>query len=280
MTNYYCLVTGLPELSLEDGKLSYTVANFKTEIYPQLSKSDKKLLDLFYLKYDNRNLMTLLKDKEASVDASLGNFSADELLGIIASFKEESALDKKFPSYFYEFAELYLNTPDEERFGLEDKLYGYYYDYAMKCGNPFVSTWFELNLDVNNILAAMAARKYKMEVAKVPVGTNAVADALRTSNARDFGLADDLEYFEQLVRINDTIDLVDREKKIDLLKWNWMEDNTFFNYFTIEKIFVFLMKLEMIERWISLDKEKGNEMFRQLIGQLKDEVQIPQEFRK
>ena len=43
---------------------------------------------------------------------------------------------------------------------------------------------------------------------------------------------------------------------------------------------VFLMKLEMIERWISLDKEKGNEMFRQLIGQLKDEVQIPQEFRK
>ena len=280
MTNYYCQVTGLPELSLEDGKLSYTVANFKTEIYPQLSKSDKKLLDLFYLKYDNRNLLTLLNDKEASVDASLGNFSADELLGIIASFKEESAPDKKFPSYFYEFAELYLNTPDEERFGLEDKLYGYYYDYAMKCGNPFVSTWFELNLDVNNILAAMAARKYKMEVAKVPVGTNAVADALRTSNARDFGLADDLEYFEQLVRINDTIDLVDREKKIDLLKWNWMEDNTFFNYFTIEKIFVFLMKLEMIERLISLDKEKGNEMFRQLIGQLKDEVQIPQEFRK
>jgi hypothetical protein len=59
-----------------------------------------------------------------------------------------------------------------------------------------------------------------------------------------------------------------------------MEDNTFFNYFTIEKIFVFLMKLEMIERWVSLDKDKGNELFRQLIGKLKDEVQIPQGFRK
>ena len=58
-----------------------------------------------------------------------------------------------------------------------------------------------------------------------------------------------------------------------------MEDNTFFNYFTIEKIFVFFMKLEMIERWVSLDKEKGNEMFRKLIDQLKDEVQIPQEVR-
>ena len=280
MTNYYCLVTGLPELSLEDGKLSYTVSNFKTEIYPQLSKADKKLVDLFYLKFDNRNLLALLKDKEASVDTSLGNYSAEELLSVITSFKEEADPDKKFPLYFYEFAELYLNTPDEERLGMEDKLYGFYYNYAIKCGNKFISTWFELNLDVNNILAAMAARKYKMEVAKVPVGDNFVAEALRTSNARDFGLADDLEYFDQLVRINDTVDLVEREKKIDLLKWNWMEDNTFFNYFTIEKIFVFLMKLEMIERWVSLDKEKGNELFRQLIDQLKDEVQIPQEFRK
>ena len=279
MTNYYCLVTGLPELSLEDGKLSYTVANFKTEIYPELSKSDKKLIDLFYLKFDNQNLLALLKDKEAVVDTSLGNFSAEELLGVIASFKEETAPDKKFPSYFYEFAELYLNTPEEERFGLEDKLHGFYFHYAMKCGNKFVSEWFELNLNVNNILAAMAARKYKMDVAKVSVGTNMVAEALRNSNARDFGLADDLEYFEQLTRINDTVDLVEREKKIDLLKWNWMDDNTFFNYFTIERIFVFLTKLEMIERWVSLDKEKGNEMFRKLIDQLKDEVQIPQEFR-
>ena len=194
--------------------------------------------------------------------------------------KMEMEKDKKFPAYFYEFAELYLNTPDEERWGLEDKLHGFYYNHAMKSGNPFVSAWFELNLDVNNILAAMTARKYKMDVAKVPVGENLVAEALRSSNARDFGLADDLEYFEQLVRINDTVDLVEREKKIDLLKWNWMEDNTFFNYFTIEKIFVFLMKLEMIERWVSLDKDKGNELFRQLIDQLKDEVQIPQEFRK
>ena len=280
MTNYYCLVTGLPELSLEDGKLSYTVSNFKTEIYPELSKADKKLVDLFYLKFDNRNLLTLLKDKEASVDTSLGNYSADELLSVITSLKEETAPDKKFPPYFYEFAKLYLDTPDEDRWLLEDKLHGYYYNYAIKCGNSFVSAWFELNLDVNNILAAMAARKYKMEVPKVPVGDNFVAEALRSSNARDFGLADDLEYFEQLVRINDTVDLVEREKKIDLLKWNWMEDNTFFNYFTIEKIFVFLMKLEMIERWVSLDKEKGNELFRQLIDQLKDEVQIPQEFRK
>ena len=52
-SKYYYLVAGLPELTLEDSKLSYTVADFKTEIYGGLSASDQKLIDLFYLKFDN-----------------------------------------------------------------------------------------------------------------------------------------------------------------------------------------------------------------------------------
>ena len=38
-SKYYYLVAGLPELSLEDSKLSYTIADFKTEIYDGLSAS-------------------------------------------------------------------------------------------------------------------------------------------------------------------------------------------------------------------------------------------------
>jgi hypothetical protein len=47
----------------------------------------------------------------------------------------------------------------------------------------------------------------------------------------------------------------------------------------VERLFVFLLQLEMIERWISLDKEKGSQLFRSIIATLKDEVQIPAEFR-
>lgn len=61
MSAYYYLVAGLPELSLEDGKLSYAVSTFRTELYPSLTADDKKLIDLFYLQLDNANLLTLLK---------------------------------------------------------------------------------------------------------------------------------------------------------------------------------------------------------------------------
>ena len=61
MSKYYYLVAGLPELTLEDSKLSYTVADFKTELYPALSEDDKRLIDLFYLQFDNANVLKLLK---------------------------------------------------------------------------------------------------------------------------------------------------------------------------------------------------------------------------
>ena len=155
-----------------------------------------------------------------------------------------------------------------------------YYEYAMSCKNKFISAWFEFNLNLNNILAAFAARKYKQDVSNVIVGHTEVCEQLRISNARDFGLSEKLDYFESLLHIAEIEDLVEREKKIDQLKWNWLEKESFFHYFTIERVFVFLLQLEMIERWISLDKEKGNELFRQMIEKLKSEVQIPEEFRK
>ncbi len=72
---------------MEDSKLNYTVADFKTEIYPGLSVSDKKLIDLFYLKFDNANVLKLLKNKEAETDKR-GNYSAIELTEYIAMLRE------------------------------------------------------------------------------------------------------------------------------------------------------------------------------------------------
>lgn len=279
MSAYYYLVAGLPDISLEDGKLSYTISDFRAESYGDLSAKDQALIDLFYLKYDHADLLSLLKDKDA-VTQGKGNFSSEDLLQLIASVKEGEKPDAKFPSYLYDFIAQYLALPADELYKAENLLASAYYAYAMKSKNPFIASWFEFNLNINNILAAFAARKYKMNVAEVIVGDTDVCEMLRTSNARDFGLSETLDYFEPLQRLVETDDLVEREKKVDQLKWKWLEDASFFHYFTVERLFVFLLQLEMIERWVLLDKEKGSEMFRQMIQNLKDEVQIPEEFRK
>lgn len=279
MSSYYCLVAGLPDISLDDGKLSYSVSDFKAELYPDLSAQDRKLIDLFYLKFDNTAILKLLKNKDAVIEDK-GNFSAEELLQLIEAVREGDTPDKKYPSYLVNFVSQYLQLSQDELYRADDLLAALYYSYGMSSNNAFIASWFEFNLNLNNILAALAARKYKLEVSSVIVGATSICEQLRTSNARDFGLNETLEYFEALQRIADIEELVEREKKVDMLKWKWLEDESFFHYFTIERIFVFLMQLEMIERWISLDKEKGNELFRKMIQDLKNEVQIPEEFRK
>jgi len=282
MSQYYYLVTGLPELSLDDNKLNYTVGDFKTEFYPQLSKEDQALVDLYYLKFDNANLLKLLKDRETVIDPR-GNYTADQFVAVFKQFDEEGVITSpgSLPPYIIKFIQAYLT---QQAAGItsdvlvEDWLAGLYFEHAMQCKNDFVSSWFEFNLNTNNVLVALAARKYKLPIASFIVGDTEICQALKTSNARDFGLTTELDYFDQLLKISETDDLVEREKRLDQLRWKWMEDKTFFDYFSIERLYVFLLQLEIIERWISLDKEKGNQMFREIIDSLKGEVRVPSEF--
>ena len=99
MGKYYYLVAGLPKLALEDNKLSYTVADFKEDIYPALTVADKKLVSLFFLQYDNANVLKLLKDREAAIDGR-GVFSAEELNEYILRLKEGDRIENSmFPAW-------------------------------------------------------------------------------------------------------------------------------------------------------------------------------------
>ncbi|KAA6337659.1 hypothetical protein EZS27_014280 [termite gut metagenome] len=271
MSKYYYLIASLPVLTLEDNKLSYTIADFKEELYASLSNADKKLIDLFYLQFDNKNVLKLLENREAVIDTR-GNYSSEELLEYISLVKEVGEVDsKQFPPYLSTFVSEYFNASESGEGDVfrEDRLATLYYEYGMHSKNDFISSWFELNLNINNILVALTARKHKLGIAPLIVGNTEVSKALRTSGARDFGLSGDVDYFDHVLKINETQELLEREKKTDTMKWDWIEEVNFFNYFTIERLYAFLLQLEMIERWISLDKEKGSQLFRNIIDSLK-----------
>lgn len=57
MGKYYCLIAGLPNIALDDSKLAYSICGFRQELDGILTKADKKLIDLFFLKFDNKNLI-------------------------------------------------------------------------------------------------------------------------------------------------------------------------------------------------------------------------------
>ncbi|MDD2475529.1 MAG: DUF2764 family protein [Dysgonamonadaceae bacterium] len=276
---YYYFVAGLPDFSFESTKLPFTVEEFKEMLYEELKPDDKKLIDKYFLKADKDNLLKLIVNKDAEIQ-STGVFTREELLDSIDTIRKNPHVENKdIPNVFYQFIKQWLSEDAEtDNKNWEDLLTSLYMNYGVEVKNSLISRWFTLNLNIGNVLAAIYSRKYNMDVKSVVVGDNHIAKTIRAnSNMRDFGLERELEYFETLSNISEETDIYERERKIDKLRWDWLEENTVFDYFNIEYIFSYLCKLQILERWADLNAEEGERVFRELIANMKKEVKLPEE---
>lgn len=273
--NYYCLVAGLPDLHTDDAKGYLSLEDLRAELIGQLTPADVKLLNLLYAKYDNQNFLKFLSQREAILNP-LGNLNTDDWNELIGLMQEtENPVDDRLPSYIINY---YNFIQSEENFisGIppEDYLTALYFEFAMKVDNEFLQAWFEFNLNLNNLLTAINCRKHEIEQQKLIIGHNEIAKILRHSHARDYGIGNLFDFTDEVVKITEEPNLMEREKKIDALKWFWLEEHTFFNYFSIEKILAFVLKTEMLERWKMLSFEAGSTIFRDLLTSLKQDVNI------
>ena len=279
MAKYYYLISGLPELQLDDSKLKISLLEFKNQLLENLSDSDLSYIGYFYMQFDNKNLLHLLNNKDAELE-TLGNLDRDQLLDIILQFKEtDEPADKKIYPYFRQFIPAFLaDKPVFEHMSWEDQLATLYYNSAISCRNSFISDWFKFNLNVNNIIIAMNCRNFGYRRETMVVGDDDISIAIRTSNAKDFGIKPIFPEVDDVMRLADEPDLFERERKIDLLKWNWLEEKGFFHYFDMEHLFIYLVRLSLLERWVRLEKETGRKVFREMISQLQHSFEFPNEF--
>lgn len=273
--NYYCLVAGLPDLRMDDSKGLVAPGELIAEIAPQLSPHDRQLLRLLMAGYDNRNFLAFLRSKEASLDHS-GELTHDDWLQLVKLMDEtDHPTDARLLPYWVDYYRLnHEEEIDAKGITREDFMSGLYFHYAMKADNRFLQQWFEFNLNLNNLLIAILCRKYEMDASKAVIGSNEIATILRTSHSRDFGISGMFDQLEIVLRIAEEANLLEREKKLDALRWNWLEEHTFFNYFTVEKVLAFVLKTEMLYRWKPLSPEAGEKMFRDLLNSLKQGVKL------
>ena len=277
--NYYCYIAGLPDIQIDNQKSIPAQEEILDELKQILSKGDMALLDLLRLKYDNDNLLKFLANRDAELNP-LGKLTSQdwaELIELIDNSDERNpACDARLLKYVLEFYTTIRNEQSEEKIDFaEDFLAALYYKYGMQCENKFVADLFEFNLNINNILTALTCRKYGWDIKSAIVGDNVVAETIRNSvSARDFNLKAEIDYFDALVSISETSNLLDREHRIDALKWNWLEENTFFSSFSIEKVLSFWLRCELMHRWDNLSMEEGAEILRQMINYLKKDVKF------
>jgi hypothetical protein len=277
--NYYCLVSGLPDITIDDSKSQISIEDYINEIKKNTSPTDFELIKYYLYRYDNQNLLQFLENDEAEIDRR-GNFSKDDLEDMVSMLKEDaSATEMQIPDYLRKFIPRYLDeTPLFPDLSWENQLTYLYYTEGITSNNAFIQSWFEFEMNIYNILSAFNCRKYDLEMDENIIGDNEVAISIKTSNSKDFGLSQTLAYYDELVRIIDEENLAEKEKKLDQLKWEYVSEHTFFHYFSVEKLFGYLIKLEIVNRWLKLNKENGEKVFRGVLERLENSYEFPEEF--
>lgn len=276
--NYYCLVAGLPDIVADENKLSFSSIQFREMLRENLHPSDFALAQLFFLPFDHKNLLNLLYSKPAEWDER-GNYVREVLEQLIDRKSFELADTSVFPVYFVEFLKAFYSEEGiESCFKADMLLTKAYFEYLASSKNHFVSEVAVYNRTIGNIMNALNGRKFELPYEDNLVGSDIITAALIKSKARDFGLSAEVNDIEALVQIFETENLLDREFKLDLYRWDRLDDMTFFNYFSIERVLAFLLKLFIVERWFHLDKEMGQQVFYRILKEIKSEFQFPEEF--
>ena len=236
---YECLLAGLPELKA-GAEAPMTEEALLTLLDETLSAADKKQLELLRLRSDNE---LLVQQMEAYDDSIIGQ-----------------------PAWWEDVREL-LSEED-----LRTQLL---YEYGKKHGNRFVREWFQYNQDLNNVLAATICRKHGFDVRRAIVGDNEVAQILRRNlPQKDFGLAGVMDSLAEVMALVETDNLMEREKRLDALRFEWLDDKTRFIHFSVENVLAYWLQNQMLNRWALLTVEEGEQVFRSMVADMKKGVNI------
>lgn len=267
--NYYCLVAGLREYALDTEAKGFDLGTIREEILTDLSDRDRKALELLYGYYDCENLIAARAGRTAH--NPLGNLSAEEI-------KEALKNPARLPAEVREIVEAYQGeeeeADEEERridtsVRFEKSLMEAYYRACARSKSRFLRAWAEFDRTLRNIAAAATARAVGRDAGEVLIGRDAITEQLRRSSAADFGLRGELPYIDTvLAAVNEEQNLVEKEHKIDLIRWNESLELAVYDYFNIDFILSYLVRMNIVARWTLLDKERGRRMFDRLLGEL------------
>ena len=149
--------------------------------------------------------------------------------------------------------------------GYEDgNLNAEFYAKALTHKDRFISEYFRFDLNVRN-----AKVKYLNKALGRPSDKDVLTFSEDTPQAVLDAVAAEFEEAADLETVLNAGDILSRERGIDDLMWEKIDNLTTFNYFDIDAILGFITKLNIVARWYKLDEQTGREMFKKLVDEVR-----------
>ena len=264
--SYYTLVAGFREYALDSETKGFDIEAILSEVMEVLSSSDKKAVELLYAYYDCENLIS--RRNGSSKFNLLGRLSSEEL-------NEELSQPTRLAEPLAKVVRAYASPESEENEEADltqpfaKALMSAYYKACESSKSRLLREWSKMDRTIRNVVAATVARRQGVAVEQVVVGNDSIAKALARSSAADFGLRAELPFVEQLVAtVADEHNMVEKERKLDNIRWAELSELSTFDYFDLNAVIAYLVKVNMVARWATLDAKVGREMLDRLVAEL------------
>ncbi|MDD4309294.1 MAG: DUF2764 family protein [Candidatus Cloacimonetes bacterium] len=284
--DYFYFISGLPNISFEDNKLSYTLEQFWADAKLQLNKADYATLETLHLSADLDTLLRILykTGKDPHPDSLLPPEYWEDYLSFQRQFLDNKNLElpqqfKNLPQFIAETIGEALSKEDlQPILTTEYQLVSGLYKWTSTHSNAFIRKWFAYDAHLRNILVAINGRKFNIPFAEFLTGEDELVENLSKSHAADFGLGKEDELFESLMRIYDQNNILYRERNYDILRWKWIDNQNFFNYFNLDRVLGYYCKLRILSRWLKADPNLGKEVFHDTLNAMENSFSFPEEF--
>lgn len=149
--------------------------------------------------------------------------------------------------------------------GYEDEnLCAEFYAKALTHKDRFISEYFRFDLNVRN-----AKVKYLNKALGRPSDKDVLTFTEDAPQAVLDAISEEFEEAADLETVLNAGDILSRERGIDDLMWEKIDNLTTFNYFDIDAILGFITKLNIVARWYKLDEQTGREMFKKLVDEVR-----------
>lgn len=250
MTNYYFLGTLLPELHI-DQPPEIGFNELEHLLHDNLSAADFAKVQTVRNYFDIFNLLAYLKNEPFG---PYGNFDESDL-------EEALATHSRLPSYIFEYLDKYENQ--EERLLHFPQLLATFFNAEIKNASDTFKSYLILERDLRLILVAYRAKKLGRDIFKELQYENPedeiVAQILAQKDAAQYVPPENYADLKPILSqyYNDPIAL---QKSLLEYRFAKIDEMVGIEFFSIERILVYMIKLILIENWQRLDKQKGEEI--------------------
>lgn len=130
-----------------------------------------------------------------------------------------------------------------------------FYRKSSKSSSRFIRQYFSFDLSVRNA---------RVEWLNSELGRPAGSDIMETETEEN------PELKSKVLDILSGNDILERERALDNLMWEKIEDITVMEIFSLDLILAFTAKMKIVDRWLKLDPVAGRELFRKLVEEIRN----------